>query len=320
MGTDAAPVCEVAGAIAAAQADPDLNLVLVGDESRVRPELAKYPDAERISVVHASEQITTDDSPASALRKKPDSSIAVGLKLHKEGEVDAFISAGSTGAVMAGSMFVLRRLPGVDRPTVATALPTSKGPTLLLDAGANIECKPQHLLQFAKLGTIYMQDLRGVERPRVGLLNVGSEPGKGPEMVQEAFDLLAGSGLNFVGNVEGRDIIHHTCDVLVCDGFPGNILLKFYESVAGFLVHNVRARLPEGDLDPEIERFFQVFDYAEHGGAPLLGVDGVTIICHGGSPPQAIRSAIGVAARAVRSGLVDHMARELASGTDHSHD
>lgn len=315
MGTDQAPAGEVAGAVAAALADPELHVVLVGDESVVRRELDNHEANPRVSVVHAPDRITTDDSPASALRRKPESSIAVGLGLHRSGEADAFVSAGSTGAVMAASLFILRRLEGVDRPTVATIIPTAKGPTLMLDAGANIECKAYHLVQFAQLGTIYMQDLSGISTPRVGLLNVGAEATKGTEMVQEAHRLLDQSHLNFVGNVEGRDIIHNACDVLVCDGFPGNILLKFYESVAGFLVDNLRERLNRHGLgSSEIDDVFRVLDHQEYGGAPLLGVNGVTIICHGESSPRAIQNALGVAARAVRTGIVEHMARELDSG------
>lgn len=315
MGTDHAPVGEVAGAIAAVAADPDLHVILVGDQDIVAPELERQGASPRVTLVHAPDRITSEDPPASALRKKPNSSIGIGLSLHKEGQADAFVSAGSTGAVMAGSLFILRPLPGVDRPTVGTLLPTSKGPTLMLDAGANIESKAYHLLQFAQLGRIYMRDLLGIEDPRIGLLNVGAEPTKGTEMVQEAYKLLQDSHLNFVGNVEGRDIIHHACDVLVCDGFPGNILLKFYESVAGFLIDLLRSRLDEDGLDSvDLEEAVRVLDYQEYGGAPLLGVNGVTIICHGESPPRAIKNAIGVAARAVRSGIVEHMARELDSG------
>ena len=316
MGTDRAPANEVAGAQAAVTADPDLEVVLVGNEAVVRPEMERIGTGDRVHLMHAPDQITTHDPPASALRKKPKSSIAVGLTLHKEGSVDAFVSAGSTGAVMAGSLFILRPLAGVDRPTVATLLPTSKGATLMLDAGANIECKAPHLLQFAQLGGIYMQDLMGVESPRIGLLNVGSEPSKGTEEVQEAYQLLQASHLNFVGNVEGRDIIHHACDVLVCDGFPGNILLKFYESVAGFLIDHLRSRLEGGLGSVDLEEAVRFLDYQEYGGAPLLGVNGVSIICHGESSPRAIQNAIGVAARAVRNRTLFHMTRELQSGAE----
>lgn len=313
MGTDGAPASEIAGAVRALGADPDLSILLVGDEKVLARSLGSHADDGRIDVVHAPDRITSADAPASAFRRRPRSSISVGLGLQKQGEADAFVSAGSTGAVMAGSLLMLRSLAGVARPTVGALLPTSRGPTLLADAGANIECKPRHLLQFARLGVVYMRDVQGVAVPRVGLLNVGAEPTKGSELVQEAHRRLARSGMRFVGNMEGRDIIDHSCDVLVCDGFVGNVLLKFYESVAGFLVHHLRSRMEPAALDSGLEEIFHVFDYTEYGGAPLLGVNGVSIICHGESPPKAIGAAIAVAAKAVRNGMVAHMARELAS-------
>lgn len=313
MGTDHAPSSEVGGALLAVEADETLSVMLVGDEDAIRSRLSSRPPQDRISVVHAPDRITSGDSLASALRRRPRSSMSVGLRLHESREADAFVSAGPTGAVMAASLLALGALPGVDRPTVATLLPTSRGATLLADAGANIECKPHHLVQFARLCAVYMQDLHGVTDPRVGLLNVGSEAVKGTEMVQEAHRLLAVSGLNFVGNVEGRDIIHWACDVLVCDGFAGNVLLKCYESVAGFLVENLRSRLDPRQLDSDIQEVFRVFDYEEYGGAPLLGVDGVSVICHGESSARAIGAAIGAAARAVRSGMVAHVARDLSA-------
>ena len=186
----------------------------------------------------------------------------------------------------------------------------------MLDAGANIDCRPHHLVQFARLGTIYAQDLMGVANPRVGLLNIGEEPEKGDELAVETHALLKQSDLNFIGNVEGRDIIRGACDVLVCDGFVGNVLLKFYESVAGLVIQLLKKELHRTGTDLELDEVFRVLDYAEYGGAPLLGVNGVTIICHGQSTPKAIRNAIGVAARAVRSRMVSHVARELARGSD----
>lgn len=313
MGTDHAPSSEVGGALLAVEADDALSVLLVGDEDAIGAHLRSRAAEERISVVHAPDRITSGDSLASALRRRPRSSMSVGLRLHDRGEADAFVSAGPTGAVMAASLLALGALPGVDRPTVATLLPTAKGATLLADAGANIECKPHHLVQFARLGAVYMQDLHGVANPRVGLLNVGSEAVKGTEMVQEAYRLLAVSGLNFVGNVEGRDVIHWACDVLVCDGFAGNVLLKCYESVAGFLVEHLRSRLDPAQLDPEMQGVFRVFDYEEYGGAPLLGVDGVSVICHGESSARAISAALAAAARAVRSGMVAHVARDVSA-------
>ena len=316
MGTDLAPSAEVAGAVqAVAELADDIDLVLVGDRGLIESELEgqDVPDG-RILIHHAPDRILPSDPPASAVRRKPDSSIAQGIRLHKEGEVDAFISAGSTGAVMAASLFILRPLPGVDRPSVATLLPTRGAPVVLLDAGTNVDCKPRHLVQFAHLGRVYVQDVLGVEEPRIGLLNIGEEPGKGDERTIETFGLLAADPiLDFVGNVEGREIIRGACDVLVADGFVGNVLLKFYESVAQYFVSMVRDEVSRSGAELDLEETFRRLDYSEYGGAPLLGVDGVTIICHGGSSPKAIRNAVQVAAQAVRSDMVKDMAEELAA-------
>src|SRR5690606_25307571 len=296
MGTDHAPRPEVAGALEALRdfAD-DVEVVLVGDREAIETEIARHgPKPAKLVVHHAPDRVTAADPPATVLRKKPGSSIVVGLRMHEAGDADAFVSAGSTGAVMATSLFVLRPLPGVARPPIGTILPTAEQPCLLVDAGANVDCKPHHLVQFARLGHTYSQDMMGRERPRVGLLNIGEEPGKGDELTLETYKLLEGQeGLHFVGNIEGRDIIRGTCDVVVCDGFVGNVLLKFYESVAGFIVGSLRKELKQmGGGSDELERIFRVLDYAEYGGAPLLGVGGVSIICHGGSPPKAIRNAL----------------------------
>ena len=318
MGTDTAPAAEVAGAIEALQhaASDDVEIILVGDEALIRAELERHDDVPAgIRVHHAPDRVTAEDAPASVLRRKPDSSIVVGLRLHKEGDADAFVSAGSTGAVMASSLFTLRPLPGVDRPPVGTLLPTAGAPCLLLDAGANIGCKPGHLVQFAHLGSTYMKDAMGRENPRVGLLNIGEEPGKGDELTIETYGLLENDdGLNFIGNIEGRDIVRGECDVIVCDGFVGNILLKFYESVAGHILDLLKTELDSAaDSNLDLGHVFRVLDYAEYGGAPLLGLGGVSIICHGGSPPKAIHNALIVAASAVRSGLVQHSADEFQS-------
>lgn len=315
MGSDRAPSIEVEGAIEALSTlDGDFRLVLVGDRATIEAELQLHPDAprERIEIVHAPQRIDMGEPAAQAIRRKPDSSIVVGLNLLKHGEVDAFISAGSTGAVMAGSFFILRVLPGVDRPAVGAVLPTRAGHTLLVDAGANVDTRPQNLLEFAHLGAIYAQDLMGIENPRVGLLNIGEEPEKGDERALEAFDLLAASpSLNFVGNIEGRDVIEQKCDVLVCDGFVGNVLLKFYESVAGFIMGRVIEAAREAHVELDLTHAFEGLDYTEYGGAPLLGVNGITIICHGGSPPRAVRNAIRVAVQAVSHGMVQHIQSRL---------
>lgn len=321
MGTDSAPAPEVRGALDALNCSGrDCEILLVGDQGRIEAELGGSTagrSESRISIVDAPERIVPGESPVAAIRKKPKSSIVVGVKLLKDGEVDAFVSAGSTGAVMAASLLMLRPLPGVDRPAIGTVLPTAKAPTLLLDAGANVDCKPQHLVQFAHLGHVYAQDLFGVETPRIGLLNIGEEPEKGNELSIEAHRLLAAeSGLNFVGNVESREIIMGTCDVLVCDGFDGNIILKFYESVARFLIGILKDELAAREAhDLDLSHLFRFLDHEEYGGAPLLGVNGVSIITHGSSSPKAITNALEVAARAVESSMVSHMAGELVIGT-----
>ena len=317
MGSDGAPAVEVTGAVEALEElEDDIEIVLVGDRALIAPELARHGaySTGRLHVEHAPGRVPSGAAPSSVLRKHPDSSIVRGLQLHKEGHAAAFVSAGSTGAVMAASLFVLGALDGVDRPAIGTMLPTARRPVLMLDCGANVDCKPHHLVQFAHLGRIYAQDLMGRAEPRIGLLNIGEEPEKGNELALETHQRLAGeSGLRFVGNIEGREIIKGSCDVIVCDGFCGNVLLKFYESVAQFVSGMIRAKLGEPAERPEIEEAFRTLDYSEYGGAPLLGVDGISIICHGGSSPKAIRSAVRVAVQSVRSSMVDHTARELRS-------
>ncbi len=313
MGTDRHPSVEVAGAVEALrELQGDFEVVLVGDREAITRELAgagEYPGA-RLHVVHASEVIAPGEAPATAVRRKQDSSIVVGVGLLRERKADAFVSAGSTGAVMAASLFILRPLPGVDRPAVATMLPTAADPVLMLDAGANVDSKPHHLLQFAHLGVVYAMDVLGRASPRVGLLNIGEEPEKGNELALETHELLRESSLNFVGNVEGRDVIRGVCDVLVTDGFVGNVLLKFYESVTGFVYEAATGnKAPAPGQAPT--KVWEPLDYTTYGGAPLLGVNGVSIICHGGSPPVAVRNAIGVAMQAVRTNMVGHMQQQL---------
>jgi glycerol-3-phosphate acyltransferase PlsX len=319
MGTDSAPSTEIEGAVAALRRfERDCEIILVGDQERIDAELARHSDFPRvrIRVVHAPDRIIPGDGPAAAVRRKPNSSIVVGVKLQTEGKADAFVSAGSTGAVMASSLLILRTLPGVDRPAIGTVLPTAGRPTLLLDAGANVDCKPQHLLQFAHLGDIYAQDLLGVDSPRVGLLNIGEEPEKGNELAVESYKLLEASNLNFIGNIEGREIIRGGCDVLVCDGFDGNLILKFYESVAEFIIGLLRKEMEAHHADElDLNEIFRFLDYEEYGGAPLLGVNGVSIIMHGSSSPKAICNALEMAARAVESSTVLHMAGVLPKRT-----
>lgn len=314
MGTDRHPAVEVEGAVQALRELPgSFELLLVGDAGRIEAELKRHEfPAGRLRVIEAPDVIGPSEPAVTAVRRKPESSIVVGLNLQKNGQADAFVSAGSTGAVMAASLFLFKALPGVDRPAIGTILPTTVQPILLIDAGANVDCKPQHLVQFARLGSIYVEDVWQRPSPRIGLLNIGEEPEKGDELTVEAHRLLLESDLNFVGNVEGRDVIRGVCDVLVADGFVGNVLLKFYESVMSFIHGMLTTELAEHPEALDLDRLFRVFDYTEYGGAPLLGVNGITIICHGGSPPRAICNAIRVAIQSVETRVVGHIERAVA--------
>lgn len=321
MGGDRAPQAEVEGAVQAlAGLPPGFLIQLVGRRAAIETELARFPDVDRgrIEIHHAADVIGMDEKPLAAIRKKPNSSLAVGLGLQKTGESDALVSAGNTGAVLVGSTLLLGLHEGVERATVATLFPTADHPVLVLDAGATVDCSARELVGFAWLGTIYMQDVLGRPNPKVGLLNVGEEDEKGNAAAKEAHALLRQTtGLNYLGNIEGRDIVagHHThgmLDIVVCDGFVGNIVLKFYESVARLIVRLVRKEAPAVLELPEIQRVFQHLDYAEYGGAPLLGVKGVAIICHGSSTPNAFKNAIRVAAQAVSGNLSAHVGAHFA--------
>lgn len=320
MGGDEAPAVPVAGAALALAALPqDVTIQLVGQTSAIEAELARQSakrDA-RLVIVEAPDVIGMGEKPLQALRAKKNSSIAVALGLQKAGQSDAFISAGNTGAVMAASTLILKLFPGFERPAIGTPFPTYDKPVLVLDAGANVDCSAQELVGFARLGVQYARDV--FERPNaaVGLLNIGEEEEKGNAAAKEAHRLLSESGLPFVGNIEGRDILRGKCekgsfDVVVCDGFVGNVLLKFYESVAQ-LFNKLIARELGGDIagGAGMKRIWKILDYAQYGGAPLLGVQGVSIIGHGRSSAEAVRSAVNVAVEAVRHDLVKHMAREF---------
>jgi glycerol-3-phosphate acyltransferase PlsX len=307
MGGDFAPAHEVRGAADALAERPGrFSVVLVGQQDRVDAELRKL-EAERhtfprehLSIMHAPEVVSMEDGPTAALRTKKQSSIAVGLELQKNGKAQAFVSAGNTGAVLSASTLILGRVEGVGRPTIGALVPTVKSPCFLVDAGANVDCKPRHLFEFGVMGTIYMSALANVSSPRVGLLNVGEEESKGNEAVQESYRLLKESRLNFVGNVEGRDVLKGEVDVIVCDGFAGNILLKFGESIPAFFKSKFTAFAARGIRNKFIALIarnglrgvMKELDYQEHGGVPLLGVNGVTIIGHGRSTPKAIKNMI----------------------------
>jgi len=323
MGSDRAPKPEVEGAIQAARRF-GIQVALVGPEEIIRAELSRHPFSRSlpISVVHASEVIGMDDKAVQAVRAKRDSSIRVGLRLVRNGQASAFISAGNTGAAMATAKMVLGGLPGVDRPALVAIIPTAIGTvSTLLDVGANVDCKPHNLEQFAVMGDIYFRSMFGTARPRVGLLSIGEEEGKGNELTRESFQLLKQLPLNFIGNVEGRDIYSGKVDVIVADGFVGNVALKTSEGVANL----VRATLKE-TLAATITRqvgyllsrsafsdFKKRLDHTEYGGAPLLGVKGACFVTHGSSNVNAIKNAIRVASEFVERNITNNIEKELAA-------
>ncbi len=322
MGGDNAPDVEIEGAAQAIRELPaGFTVQLVGRQADVEAALARHPDADRtrIELVEAPQVVGMAEKPLAAIKGKPDSSIMVGLGLQRDGRSDAFISAGNTGAVLAAATLVLRLHPGVKRAAIGTLFPTATAPVLVIDAGANVDCDAQELVGFAHLGTVYARDILGRAHPAVGLLNVGEEDGKGTAVVREAHQLLRSAhGIQYIGNVEGRDIPAGTVrdgplDVVVCDGFVGNVVLKFYESSARFFVRLLTRELPDVLQRTEMGRVLEVLDYATYGGAPLLGVRGVTVICHGSSDAKAIRNAIQVARRAADTHLSAHIGEELAS-------
>jgi glycerol-3-phosphate acyltransferase PlsX len=321
MGSDRAPKPEVEGAIQAARRF-GIPVALVGPEEMLRAELARHPFSRSlpITIVHASEVITMEDKAVQAVRAKRDSTIRVGLRLVRDGKASAFISAGNTGAAMATAKMVLGGLPGVDRPALVAIIPTAIGTvSTLLDVGANVDCKPHNLEQFAAMGDIYFRSMFGTARPRIGLLSIGEEESKGNELTREAFQLIKRLPLNFVGNVEGRDIYTGKVDVIVADGFVGNVALKTSEGVANL----VRATLKE-TLAATITRqvgyllsrsafsdFKKRLDHTEYGGAPLLGVQGACFITHGSSNTNAIKNAIRVAAEFVEHDITANIEKEM---------
>lgn len=327
MGGDHAPEATIAGALLALQElAPEHGIQLVGRPEVIRATLdaqlaaaapaVRDAAAQRLSVIEASEVIEMTDKPSVAIRGKPNSSMAVGLRLQAEGKSDAFVSAGNTGAQMAASAFILRLHEGVNRPAIATLFPSARTPVVVLDSGANVDCAAAELVQFARLGAVYAEDILGRTNPAVALLSVGEEPEKGNAAVKEAHQLLAAAnGLNFIGNVEGRDVPMGACDrgpvdVVVCDGFVGNVLLKFYESVPKLLFGLLGS---SGVSKEQLGGALRGLDYAAHGGAPLLGIKGVSIICHGKSSPEAIKNGILVGLRASASRMSDHIGQRLTA-------
>ncbi|MBI3359003.1 MAG: phosphate acyltransferase PlsX [Nitrospirae bacterium] len=325
MGGDDAPLAVVVGAKMACEAFP-VELVLVGDEAVLKKAQVKcgamHP---AISIVHAKTQIQMGESPI-MVRQKKDASICVATELVKNKEAVAVISAGNTGASMAAAFFILGRLPGIDRPAIATPLPTLKGVSVLIDAGANVDCKPKHLVAFALMGYIYAKDILGIAKPKVGLLNIGEEDSKGNELTKEVFLLLKEAPLNFIGNIEGKELYAGAADVIVCDGFVGNVALKVSEGLAEAIVQFLKreimatsiGRLGGLLLKPAFKRFKTKIDYAEYGGAPLLGIDGISIVSHGRSSPKAIKNAIRVAKESFEKGVNRHIQEEASSSVFYS--
>lgn len=324
MGGDHAPRAPLAGALLALEELPAPHSIqLVGRREVIEGELdallagdfvGHAGARERLAIVDAPDVIEMNEKPTAAVRGKPNSSMVVGLKLQGAGESDAFVSAGNTGAQMAASTVILRLHGGLTRPAIGTIFPTSLNPVIVLDAGANVDCSAEELVQFARLGSVYAEDILGRERPGVGLLSIGEEPEKGNQAVLKAHKLLRESDLHFLGNVEGRDILAGAShlgavDVVVCDGFVGNVLLKFYESVPSLVLELMQRAEISREL---INRALRGFDYSDYGGAPLLGVKGISIISHGKSSPRAIKNALLVAMRAVETRMNDHIGRRLA--------
>jgi phosphate acyltransferase len=328
MGGDHAPQATVAGALLAlAELDPAHSIQLVGSTAVVEAQIRALLDGElascaahraRLSIIEAPEVVEMTDKPTAAVRGKPNSSMAVGLRLQADGQSDAFVSAGSTGAQMVASTVLLRLHAGVARPAIVTLFPSARKPVAVLDSGANVDCSAEELVTFARLGATYVECMLGRMNPAVGLLSIGEEPEKGNAVTKEAHQLLQSSGLNFIGNVEGRDLPaggteHQAVDVVVCDGFVGNVVLKFYEAIAPLMVRMLRGL---GVSPEQIEQGLKHLDYSEYGGAPLLGVKGVSIISHGKSESRAIKNAIKAAAQAVVSGMNDQIGSRLAAAAE----
>lgn len=302
MGGDYAPAEMVAGAVAAVNANKGIQVLLVGQEHIVSGELAKHTYLkEQIQLVNATEVIETEEPPVNAIRKKKDSSIVVGMNLVKQKEADAFVSAGSTGAILVGGQVIVGRIKGVERPPLAPLIPTEKGASLLIDCGANVDARPSHLVQFARMGSIYMENVLGIKNPRVAIVNIGAEEEKGNALVKETFPLLKECGdINFTGSIEAREIPHGGADVIVCEAFVGNVILKLYEGVGATLISKVksgmmgslRSKIGALLVKPALKETLKSFDGSQYGGAPLLGLNGLVVKTHGNSKALEVKNSI----------------------------
>lgn len=319
MGGDNAPGLIVQGALDAAAEWPDTELLLVGNTSVIEP-LLKGHKPSNLTICHADEVIGPDDEPVKAVRRKKGASMIVAGQLVRENQADAMLSAGNTGALMATGLLVIGRMDGIERPALAPMMPTMDEVGILtLDLGANMDAKPEHLLQYAIMGSIYRSKVHGLERPRVGLLNVGTEAKKGNEVSKAAYELLQHAPVHFIGNVEARDVLSRNCDVLVCDGFAGNIMLKAMEGTAGNVFTSLKdafgqslmTKLAGAIMMPKLRTLKKRLDYKEHGGAPLLGLNGLVVKCHGSSDALAVKNAVRQARIAIQGQLIESIAAEI---------
>jgi len=301
-----------------------VDILIVGQEGKLREELAKYEyPHEKIELLNAEEIISNDEEPALAIRRKKNSSIVVGLNALSQDKGDGFISAGSTGAILAGGLFIVKRINNIERAAIATVYPTMKGISMLIDAGANVDCKPEYLLQFAIMGSIYCEKILGKESPRVGLVNIGTEEGKGNSLVKEAYNLLKETNLNFIGNIEARDIPNGIADVIVCDGFIGNIVLKLTEGMAISIFSKLKEDISKSSiskigglmLKPQLKSFVKLMDYREYGGAPLLGLKKPVVKAHGSSDSLAIKNAIKQVKNFVEKDVINLIEADINKNT-----
>ena len=327
MGGDYAPGEMVAGAVDAVNTQPGIQVILVGKEDVVNAELSKYTyEKDRIQVVNATEVIATEEPPVNAIRKKKDSSIVVGMNLVKKKEADAFVSAGSSGAILVGGQVIVARSKGVERPPLAPLIPSEKGVSLLIDCGANVDARPSHLVQFARMGSIYMENVMHIKNPRVAIVNIGAEEEKGNALVKETFPLLKECrDINFIGSIEAREISHGGADVIVCEAFVGNVILKLYEGVGatllskvkGAMMSDLRSKIGALLVKPALKATLKSFDASRYGGAPLLGLNGLVVKTHGNSKANEVKNSIIQCVAFKEQGINEKIRESLNADREH---